>query len=64
MYVHEHMAVKAIHDFHYASAPDSFLEYQMRLQYLAEMRVGALHRQAVREEDALVDASMEAAADA
>lgn len=50
----EPLAVKAIHDANFATPPDTWGEYLHRLQYLAEMKVGAAHRSAVRQEDAAV----------
>jgi hypothetical protein len=55
------LAVKAIHDAHYAVPPASWSEYQHRLQYLSEMAVGKHQRSAARAEDAAVKAAMDSA---
>jgi hypothetical protein len=61
VYIGEAEAVRAIHDAHYATPPRDFFAYRHRLQYIAEMTVGARQRQSVREEDAAVARAQEAA---
>lgn len=54
----------AIHDAHYATPAPDFESFMWRLQYLAEMRLGAPLRHMQAQEDAAVSAAMAAAEDA
>jgi hypothetical protein len=44
--------VRAVHDRHYATPPDSYDAYRWRLQLLAEETVGKAVRGQARQEDA------------
>lgn len=53
------LAVKVIHDHEFATPPASFREYRLRVQYLAEQKVGRLVRQEQAREDAAFRKALE-----